>query len=70
MKSGYCMQCKNCRKKFEYDKGYNLITKKYWACYCLPYWGKDVEKIKICPKKEYGENAGSLKTICKVNTEV
>ena len=69
MRSNECIGCKNSHKKVEYDK-YGRVTTKCWACYCLPYWGKPVEKIKVCPKKEYGENAGSLKSICRANTEV
>ena len=68
MKSNYCIQCKNSHKKAEYDKHGKIIS-RCWACYCLPYWGEPIEKIKVCPKKEYNENAGSLKTICKVNRD-
>ena len=47
---------------------YGRFLKGYYVCNCLPYWLKPLDNIRVCPKKEYGDNAGTLKTICKVNT--
>ena len=63
----YKHKCKYCQKYHPMDK-YGRFLKGYYVCNCLPYWLKPLDNIRICPKKEYGDDAGTLKTICKVNT--
>ena len=41
--------------------------KANYCCYCLPYWGKEITEGIKCPKDM--ENGGTLKSICRVNTD-
>lgn len=55
--------CKYCRKAF------NGTGRTYNACYFLPYWGKNIEDIKKCPRFNANgtENDWTLRSVCKVN---
>lgn len=56
-----CRKCKNKRNR-------GTANKANYKCYCLPYWGKQITNDIKCPKDM--ENGGTLKSICRVNTEV
>lgn len=57
-------RCRKCRNK--HNGGTPM--KANYKCYCLPYWGKEITNNIECPKDM--ENSGTLKSICRVNTEI
>lgn len=54
-----------------YRKVYNTATGRFLhhGCYFLPYWGKNIEDIKKCPRFNANgtENEWTLRSVCKVN---
>lgn len=57
-------RCRSCRNK--HNDG--TPKKSNYKCYRLPYWGKQITYNIKCPKDM--ENGGTLKSVCRVNTEV
>ena len=57
-------RCRSCRNK--HNDGTPM--KSNYKCFCLPYWGKEITNDMKCPKDM--KDGGTLKSICKVNTEV
>ena len=57
--------CKYCKKV------YNLTTGKllHHGCYFLPYWGKNIDDIRECPRFTWDgkENKPTLRSVCKVS---
>ena len=62
--------CKYCRKEFcgEFIGNYGGQRKLTYACFFLPYWGKDIKQIPQCPRynRDGSENKNSLKSVCHV----
>ena len=59
-----CDGCKHNTYTFKSCCGYH--TYSYSVCCCLPYWYKPIARISECPKKN-NPDAGSLKSVCRVN---
>lgn len=55
-------KCRNCRKKYNDYKGGN---KGNYVCNCLPHWFKPITMDIKCPKEQYGDTAGTLRSICR-----
>lgn len=66
MKIEDCEKCRYCRRWWEKDR-YGNFRKGYYGCNFLPYWGKDIEKIDVCPKVTTGRTVSSLRDVCRVN---
>lgn len=67
-----CMRCKYGQKHWaqKYVPGYGPIDvgPGYFGCHFLPYWGKNVETIGNCPKRnpDGSEREWSLRNAVKV----
>ena len=78
MRKEKCMGCRYCHKKWNEKRvgGYIIETDSYYACHFLPYWGKHVETIEECPKKNLpnqinpdgSEDEWTLRNAVRVNS--
>ena len=60
-----CEKCRYCQRWWNEDRFGNYVD-PYWGCSFLPYWGKPIGTIGVCPKIEQGRTESSLSSVCKV----
>ena len=71
MKKSFCdskdsiVGCKHNRKVYDMKTGRFL----HYGCFFLPYWGKNIEDIRNCPRfnMDGTENEWTLRSVVKVN---
>ena len=68
MRMSECENCRYCQKRWNRDRFGNYID-GYYGCHFLPYWGKPIASIGICPKKNADgtEKEWSLRNAVRVN---